>query len=86
MLPVSLGGSLVTLVVGPLVSHFSAPRPFMWIGLAGTCLGFGIMILMDENTGIAGQEGYPIIAGLFISVIFQPPLIQLQSAMPLKVS
>ncbi|KAL7410402.1 major facilitator superfamily domain-containing protein [Mrakia frigida] len=84
MLPVSLGGSLVTLVVGPLVSHFSTPRPFLWVGLAGTCLGFGIMILMDENTGIAGQEGYPIIAGLFISVIFQPPLIALQAAMPLK--
>ena len=84
MLPVSLGSSIVTLLVGPLLSRYSRPRPFIWIGLAGTCVGFGLLMLMDEKTSLGGQEGIPIVVGLFIGFLFQPPMIAMQAAMPLK--
>lgn len=44
------------------------------------------MLLLDENSNISQQEGLPVIAGLAVSMLFQPPLIALQSAMPLKVT
>ena len=42
------------------------------------------MIMLEENTSHAKQEIFILIAGIGIGCFFQPPLIGLQAAMPLK--
>lgn len=42
------------------------------------------MIMLKENSSQAQQEIYILIAGIGIGCLFQPPLICLQAAMPLK--
>ena len=42
------------------------------------------MIMPDEDTNIAKQEIWLLIAGLGFGSLFQPPLIGLQAAMPVK--
>ena len=44
----------------------------------------GLMIMLEENTSHAKQEIFILIAGIGIGCLFQPPLIGLQAAMPLK--
>ncbi|KAL7411710.1 major facilitator superfamily domain-containing protein [Mrakia frigida] len=84
LLPTITGCSLMTLAVGPLMTRLKVARPFMWIGLGLGTLGFGLMLLLDPNSGLANQEGLPILAGLGLGMLFQPPLIVLQSALPMK--
>lgn len=42
------------------------------------------MIMLEENTSQAKQEIFILIAGIGSGCLFQPPMIALQTAMPLK--
>lgn len=42
------------------------------------------MIMLEENSSTAKQELVLLVAGLGVGCFFQPPLIALQAAMPLK--
>lgn len=42
------------------------------------------MIMMEENSSVAKQELVILVTGLGVGCFFQPPLIALQSAMPIK--
>lgn len=42
------------------------------------------MIMLEENTAVWKQEIWLLVAGVGCGCLFQPPLIGLQAAMPLK--
>lgn len=86
MLPFSLGGSLIAIVAGQVVTGTNKYRPTMWFAWPVMTLGFGLMILFDEKSSLAKQEVILAVAAVGVGCLFQTPLIGLQAAMPLKVS
>lgn len=84
MLPFSLGSSLLSAVTGIIVSKTGDYRQIMRISWAIMCLGFGLMIMLDDTTSTALKEILPLIAAIGIGGLFQTPLICLQAAMPLR--
>ncbi|KAF7356400.1 MFS general substrate transporter [Mycena venus] len=84
LFPVALGGSLTTIVVGPLVTATKRTRPFIWGGSALMTLGAGLLISLSETSGLGMELGFTLVQGLGTGFLFQPPLIALQAAMPLK--
>ncbi|KAL5507072.1 hypothetical protein ACEPAH_6528 [Sanghuangporus vaninii] len=59
-------------------------RPITWVGWIVMTVGLGLCIMLEEDTSTASQEIWLLVAGLGIGCLFQPPLIALQAAMPLK--
>lgn len=84
MLPYSLGSSLVSAMGGVIVTRWGRYRPIIWGSWVIITLGFGLMIMLDNNSTTAEQEVYPLVAAIGVGCLFQPPLIALQAAMPLK--
>ncbi|KAJ7711441.1 major facilitator superfamily domain-containing protein [Mycena metata] len=84
MFPVALGGSVATVVIGPIVTATKRTRPFIWSGTALMTLGAGLLITLSEKSSLGQEMGFSLIQGLGTGFLFQPPLIALQAAMPLK--
>ncbi|KAJ7087714.1 MFS general substrate transporter [Mycena crocata] len=84
LLPVALGGSFTTILVGPLVSVTKRTRPYIWVGTALMTVGAGLLITLNETSNLGKELGFSLIQGLGTGFLFQPPLIALQAAMPLK--
>ena len=51
----------------------------MWVGTAFLCLGFGLFISFDAYTSIARTVGFVMIGGLGSGLLFEAPLIAIQS-------
>ena len=83
-LPLSLGASLMAMMSGLIVSKTGRYRPLIWIGFAVMTLGYGLLIMLDEDTSTWKQEIWLLITGLGVGCLFQPPLVGLQASMPLK--
>ncbi|KLO19543.1 MFS general substrate transporter [Schizopora paradoxa] len=83
-MPLSVGSSITAIISGIIVSKTGKYRPVMWVAWTLMTLGFGLMIMMEENSSQAKQELVILITGLGVGCFFQPPLIALQAAMPLK--
>jgi len=47
--------------------------------MAGTCLGFGLFIKLGVNSSLIETMLFQIVAGVGVGLVFQPPLIALQS-------
>ncbi|KAJ7712729.1 major facilitator superfamily domain-containing protein [Mycena metata] len=84
LFPVALGGSVATVVVGLIVTATKRTRPFIWSGTALMTLGAGLLITLSEKSSLGQEMGFSLIEGVGIGFLFQPPLIALQAAMPLK--
>ncbi|KAJ7451532.1 MFS general substrate transporter [Mycena latifolia] len=84
MFPVAVGGSFATILVGPLVSVTKVTRPFMWFGTALMTVGAVLLILLNEKSSLGMEMGFTLIQGIGTGFLFQPPLIALQAAMPLR--
>ncbi|CAE6455549.1 unnamed protein product [Rhizoctonia solani] len=84
MFPFSLGGALVAIVSGLVVTRMRKYRPAMWFSWPVMTLGFGLLIMLDEKTSLAKQEIFLAVAALGVGSLFQTPLIGLHAAMPLK--
>ena len=63
------------------IPHSSHRRylEMIWIGMAGTCLGFGLFIKLGLDSSLAEIVLFQIIVGIGVGLVFQPPLIALQS-------
>lgn len=83
-IPFSLGASGLAALSGIIVSKTGRYRPIMWAGWLIMTVGFGLCIMLEENTAVWKQEIWILIAGVGCGCLFQPPLIGLQAAMPLK--
>ncbi|KAJ7774979.1 MFS general substrate transporter [Mycena metata] len=84
MLPYSLGCAVVSASSGQVVTRIKAYRPVIWFAWPVMTLGFGLMILLDDKSGTAREEVFPLVAALGVGCLFQTPLIGLQAAMPIK--
>ncbi|TDL25972.1 MFS general substrate transporter [Rickenella mellea] len=83
-MPFSLIASLMAVVSGFIVAKSGKYRPVIWAGWIIMTFGYGLMIMMDDTSSRAQQEIYILIPAIGIGCLFQPPLIALQAAMPLK--
>lgn len=81
-LPISFGSSFVAILVGLLVMKYQKYRIFLWVGFSVMTLGYGLMILLDNNTSIIVQVFVLLPAGIGMGCLFQPPTIGVQAAMP----
>ncbi|OSD00959.1 MFS general substrate transporter [Trametes coccinea BRFM310] len=80
MLPFSLGGALVALLSGQMLSRVRqvTVRGIMLFAWTIITVGFGLMFSLDDHSNNAKKELYPLIAAVGV------PLIGLQMIMPLK--
>ncbi|KAG0705977.1 MFS general substrate transporter [Suillus ampliporus] len=84
MIPFSLGGALMSVFSGSVVTRTGSYRPTIWFGWTLATLGWGLMIMLDNTTTTAEKEIYPLIAALGLGCGFHTPLIAIQAAMPIK--
>jgi hypothetical protein len=50
MIPFSLGGALVSICAGIIVSRVGRYRPIIWFAWATMILGYGLMTMLDNNS------------------------------------
>ncbi|KZV94441.1 MFS general substrate transporter [Exidia glandulosa HHB12029] len=85
MIPFSCGGALVATASGLILAKVLGKyRPVIWFGWAVMLLGQGLMITLDEKSSVAKQEILLLVTSLGVGCLFQPPLIAVQAAMPVK--
>ncbi|KAI6045676.1 MFS general substrate transporter [Pisolithus marmoratus] len=84
MIPYSLGGALLSILSGLVVSRTGSYRPVMWGAWAVMTVGWGLMIMLDSTSNKSVKELYPLVAAIGIGCLFQTPLVGLQAAMPLR--
>ncbi|KAG9086328.1 hypothetical protein FRC06_003147 [Ceratobasidium sp. 370] len=84
MFPFSLGGALVAIISGQVITRMSKYRPVMWFSWPVMTLGFGLMVMFDERIQLWKQEVILAVAAIGVGCLFQTPLIGLHAAMPLK--
>ncbi|PVG02285.1 hypothetical protein CPB86DRAFT_619859 [Serendipita vermifera] len=89
VLPFSLGAALATIPTAWFISW----RPgHQWIdrtlkicialGLALSAVGYGLMITLNERSGMVAQEIYPLIAGIGIGILFHTPFQVITNSLP----
>lgn len=83
-LPYSLSSSLVAAISGVIITRWGRYRLLIWCSWALMTVGFGLMIMLDNDSTTAEQQIYPVLAALGAGVLFEAPLVALQAAMPLK--
>lgn len=50
MLPFSLGGALLSVATGQVISRTGRWRPVMWLSWAIMVLGWGLMTMLDDTS------------------------------------
>ncbi|KAJ7913215.1 major facilitator superfamily domain-containing protein [Mycena leptocephala] len=84
IIPFALFTSVTSGLGGFAVTKMGVYRPAIWVSFAIMAVGYGLMIMLDEQTSLALEIIYTAIAGLGAGGFFLPPLIGLQAAMPVK--
>jgi hypothetical protein len=79
VLPVTLVQSVVSVAAGTFIHQTGRYLELIWIGMTFTCLGFGLFIKLRVNSSLFEVSLLEIIAGLGVGLVFQPPMIALQS-------
>lgn len=82
ILPITIVQSVVSVAAGYFIHCTGRYLELIWIGMAGACLGFGLFITLGVNSSLVEIMIFQIIAGVGIGMVFQPPLIALQSLVP----
>lgn len=84
MLSSALSSSASSGLVGFVVSALGDYRQVLWVFWGLTCLGYGLMIMVDDRTSLAVQMIITFVQGVGFGGLFIPPLIAMQAAMPIK--
>ncbi|EIW79090.1 MFS general substrate transporter [Coniophora puteana RWD-64-598 SS2] len=84
MMPFTVGGAILSIITGLIVSKTQDYRWTIWAGWVIMIAGFGAMITLDETSSLAVQDILILIVAGGAACLFQPPLIAMQAAMPLK--
>jgi len=79
ILPITVVQACVSVAAGCSIRYTGRYLELIWIGMAGTCLGFGLFIRLGVNSSLAEIVLFQIVAGVGVGLVFQPPLIALQS-------
>ncbi|KAF3038779.1 hypothetical protein E8E12_002203 [Didymella heteroderae] len=78
-LPLIVTGAIFGVVCGVIIHRTGRFREIMWVGSAFMCLGFGLFISFNANTTTAHAVGFQMIAGFGQGILFEAPLIAIQS-------
>ncbi|KAF8587292.1 MFS general substrate transporter [Ramaria rubella] len=88
MLPYSLGGALASVPIALFNDYLSKKtkntscyKYAIVAGLALATIGFGLLTLLDDTSGPAIREIYPMIAGIGIGMLFHAPFAALTNGM-----
>ena len=79
LLPLIVTGAVFGVLCGVIIHRTGRFREIMWVGSAFMCLGYGLFISFDANTTTARAVGFQMIAGLGQGILFEAPLIAIQS-------
>ncbi|KAL5635942.1 hypothetical protein ACGC1H_004668 [Rhizoctonia solani] len=81
LLPYTLGSSLVSLVGFYISDRTKAHITMIRAGLGLMATGFGLMIFLDERSGIMVQTLIPLVAGVGVGLLLKTPATALSLAM-----
>ena len=79
LLPLIVTGAIFGVLCGIIIHRTGRFREIMWVGSFFMCLGFGLFISFDANTSTGRAVGFQMIAGLGQGILFEAPLIAIQS-------
>ncbi|KAF2274506.1 MFS transporter-like protein [Westerdykella ornata] len=79
LMPFIFIGALAGVASGVLIHRTGRFREIIWAGTILLCIGFGLFISWGPHTTTAQAIGYQAIAGIGSGMLFQPPLIAVQS-------
>jgi MFS family permease len=79
LLPFIVTGAILGVLCGFIMHRTGRFREIMWVGTFLLTLGFGLFISFDAFTSTAKVVGYLMIAGAGSGVLFEAPLIAVQS-------
>src|SRR3989337_364283 len=79
LLPFIFLGALAGVASGVLIHRTGRFREIIWLAAILLCAGFGLFISFGPNTTTAQAIGYQTVGGIGSGLLFQPPLIAIQS-------
>ncbi|PSK37992.1 hypothetical protein B9Z65_1183 [Elsinoe australis] len=79
LLPLIVTGAVCGVLCGVIIHRTGRFREIIWIGTFFMCLGFGLFVSFDATTSIGHVVGFQMIAGLGQGILFEAPLIAIQS-------
>jgi len=79
LLPFIVTGAIAGVFCGLVMHKTGQFREIIWVGTALMCLGSGLFIAFDAYTSIARAIGFLLIGGVGAGMLFEAPLIAVQS-------
>lgn len=79
LLPFIVTGAIAGVLCGVIIHRTGHFRPIMWVGTTLLCLGFGLFVTFNAYTTVPQAVGFLIIGGLGSGILFEAPLIAVQS-------
>jgi CelD/BcsL family acetyltransferase involved in cellulose biosynthesis len=79
LLPFIVTGAILGVLAGVWIHRTGQFREIMWIGTFLLALGFGLFISFDAYTSTAKTVGLLMIGGAGSGILFEAPLIAVQS-------
>lgn len=79
LLPFIVTGAILGVLAGVLIHRTGHFREIMWVGTLLLTLGFGLFISFDAYTSTAKTVGFLMLAGAGSGILFEAPLIAVQS-------
>lgn len=79
LLPFIVTGAILGVLAGVWIHRTGRFREIMWIGSLLLALGFGLFIAFDAYTSTAKVVGFLMIGGAGSGILFEAPLIAVQS-------
>ncbi|KAF9112700.1 hypothetical protein BGX27_002921 [Mortierella sp. AM989] len=80
MLPLIVGLLIASISSGFMVSKYGQYLPFIWVGLALSTVGTGLLTLLDENSPRGEIIGYLFIHGFGLGFSMQTTMLAIQSS------
>lgn len=82
LLPLVLTEAFTGIATGLIIHQTGSYIPLIRIGIVLMTLGCGLYIDLSPTTSVGAMVGFMIIFGLGAGLLFQPPLIAIQAAVP----
>lgn len=80
VLPMALCTGVAGVVTGMIIHRSGRFRELIWVGTVVICLGSGLLIMLDAQSTLATALGVQMIVGVGSGLLFQSPLIAVQSS------